>query len=211
VATHYSAYCDAHNRCFLGGLPGGGLRKVLGLWNEEVDALPESLRRRVERTHVDAGLPEALSAEAVCEIVHLEGARALAVYAEDFYAGHAALTQHSFGRGSAYYHATRLNDAALDGFYEHLIRGLGLERSLAGDLPVGVTAQRRQSDTDEFIFVMNFTSAPQRVPLDGGGYRNLLREREESVALEIEPFGSTVLRRPRGPATLLGTGPRERR
>src|SRR4029079_14885593 len=96
----------------------------------EVDALPEGMQRRLERVDEDSGLPAQLSAESVCEVVHLEGARALAVYAEDFYAGHAALTFHDVGRGSAYYHAARLSDAALHGFYDTLIRPLGLARAL---------------------------------------------------------------------------------
>jgi len=197
VATHYTGYCDAHNRCCLGGLPGEGLRKVLGLWNEEVDSLPEGLQRRVERVDADAGLPAELSAESVCEIVHLEGARALAVYAEDFYAGHAALSVHDLGRGSAYYHAARLSDAALDGFYGRLLQRLALERALPAELPAGVTAQRRLGERDEFVFLLNFTPEPQQVPLGAARYRNLLRQGEESGSIVLDGLGCAVLQRPR--------------
>jgi beta-galactosidase len=196
VATHYTGYCDAQNRCCLGGLPGEGLRRVLGLWNEEVDSLPQGVHRRVQCVDADAGLPDELSAESVCEIVHLEGARALAVYAEDFYAGHAALSVHELGQGRAYYHAARLSDAALDGFYGNLIRRLELERSLAAELPAGVTAQRRVSEKDEFIFLLNFTPEPQRIELGAARYRDLLGERDESSALQLDGFGCAVLQRP---------------
>jgi beta-galactosidase len=172
------------------------LRQVLGLWNEEVDALPEGLRRKLKRVDAECGLPPEPTSEAVCEIVHLEGARPLAVYAEDFYAGHAALSVHDLGRGRAYYHATRLDDAALDGFYGALIARLGLQRALPVQLPPGVTAQRRVSGRDEFVFVLNFTSQPQQVSLGAARYRNLLLEREEGPALQLEAFGCAVLQRP---------------
>jgi len=196
VATHYTGYCDAHSRCFLGGFPGEGLRQVLGLWNEEVDALPAGLQRKLKRVDADCGLPPAPTSEAVCEIVHLEGARPLAVYADDFYAGHAALSVHDLGRGSAYYHATRLEDSALDGFYGALIARVGLQRALPAELPAGVTAQRRVSERDEFVFVLNFTPQPQQIPLGTARYRNLLLEQDEGPTLQLEAFGCAVLQRP---------------
>jgi beta-galactosidase len=196
VATHYTAYCDEHNRCFLGGLPGAGLRRVLGLWNEEVDALPEGSSRRLRRVAEASGLPAQLSAQAACEIVHLEGAQALAVYDEEFYAGHAALTVHDYGSGQAYYHATRLDDAALDGFYAQLLAELALPCSLDAAPPAGVLVQRRANATEEFVFVLNFTPAPQRIALGAGSYRNLLEQRDEQGKLDLPGFGGTVLQRP---------------
>lgn len=196
VATHYTGYCDAHNRCFLGGLPGDGLRQVLGLWNEEVDALPAGQQRKLTRVDPSCGLPPEPTSEAVCEVVQLEGARALAVYAEDFYAGHAALSVHDLGRGSAYYHATQLSDAALDGFYAALIARLGLVPALPAPLPAGVTAQRRVGERDEFVFVLNFSPTPQQVPLGAAPYRNLLQGTAAGPELELEAFGCAVLQRP---------------
>jgi beta-galactosidase len=42
-----------------------------------------------------------------CDILHLEGAQALATFEDDFYAGYPAITEHRFGRGRALYVATR--------------------------------------------------------------------------------------------------------
>ena len=42
VATYWSGIVDENDLCFLGGWPGGGLREVLGIWDEEIDTLAPS-------------------------------------------------------------------------------------------------------------------------------------------------------------------------
>jgi beta-galactosidase len=206
VATHYTAYCDSHNRCFLGGLPGAGLRRVLGLWNEEVDSLPEGASRLVIPSTpaapgaVGYGLPPEMRAQSVCEIVHLEGAEALAVYAEDFYAGHAALSVNRHGAGQAFYHAARLPDAALDAFYGGLITRLGLARAVDSELPPGVTAQRRLGAEHELVFLLSFAAEPRSVELGDATYESLLSGTVVTGALPLPAFGVAVLRRARSAA-----------
>ena len=47
-----------------------------------------------------AGLPAgSYECDLWCDLVHLEGARALATYGDDFYAGRPAITEHRFGQG----------------------------------------------------------------------------------------------------------------
>ena len=52
VATYWTGIVDENDLVFLGGWPGGKLREVLGIWDEEIDALYENdrnaavLRRR---------------------------------------------------------------------------------------------------------------------------------------------------------------------
>jgi beta-galactosidase len=196
VATHYTAYCDENNRCFMGGLPGAGLRTVLGIWNEEVDSLHDHMRRKVSAVPgALPGFPAEVEAESVCEVVHLEGASALATYAEDFYAGHPALTRHAFEGGQAYYHAARLSDAALDAFYAGLIQQLALPRAIDAELPAGVTAQRRASAAEEFVFLLNFTPEAKRVDIGSARYQDLLTGKDQSAAVDLAGFGAAVLRR----------------
>jgi beta-galactosidase len=199
VATHYTAYCDEHNRSYLGGLPGAGLRRVLGLWNEEVDSLPEGMRRRLTPSSASNhyAWPDELHAESVCEIVHAEGAEPLLVYSEDFYAGHPALSVNRFGQGHAYYHAAQLNDAALDAFYAGLIEHAGLDRAIATPLPPGVTAQRRHSAEHEFVFLLSFVDQPRHIDLGATSYENLLTGKTESGAITLGGLGVAVLRRGR--------------
>ena len=47
------------------------------------------------------------------EVVHIEGARTIGVFSDDYYANCPALTVHQFGEGKAYYVATLGNDVLL--------------------------------------------------------------------------------------------------
>jgi beta-galactosidase len=128
----------------------------------------------------------------LCEIVHLRGASALAVFDEDFYAGHPAFTVHDFGRGRAYYVAARFGEPALKAFYRGLIAELELTRPLSSELPGGVMVQLRKNGAQSFLFVINFSREPQAIPLDRE-YTSLVDQRRVRGTLELGPFGGTVL------------------
>ena len=89
----------------------------------------------------------------------------LAKYGTDFYKGRPALTVNAFGKGRAYYIASRNDDRFHDDFYGGLTRELGLKRVLGAKLPKGVTAQLRTDGKDDFVFLLNFQPAPRKVNL----------------------------------------------
>ena len=95
-------------------------------------------------------------------LIHAEGARVLATYGSDFYAGRPALTVNDFGKGQAYYVASRNDERFLDDFLGKLADQLNLLRALPADLPEGVTAQLRTDGEKRFVFVMNFNPGPVR-------------------------------------------------
>ena len=114
VATYWSGIVDEHDRCFLGGFP-GPLRKVLGIWAEEIDALYDGEVNYVVMTAENSlGLTGVYQARELCDLIHLEGAETLGVYKEDFYAGRPAVTVNRFGKGEAYYLASRNEDQFLE-------------------------------------------------------------------------------------------------
>jgi beta-galactosidase len=193
VGTVYSGYTDQHNRCFLGGFPGGGLNDVLGIWNEEFDVLGDGVTRRVHRVRESLGLGETLVAREVCELLWLRGATTLASYDEDFYAGQPALTVNEFGRGRAYYHASRFDEATLLAFYTGLIEELGLPRHVPNGAPTGVLVQQRSSGSRHFLFLINFNT--ERVSVDIGPDRrtNVLSGGRIADSVELGPWESIVL------------------
>lgn len=68
-------------------------------------------------------------ASLLCDLMHLEGARELASYEEDFYAGTPVITENSFGAGKAYYVGTRSSQK----FYRMFMRGAyGRKRDFSG-------------------------------------------------------------------------------
>jgi beta-galactosidase len=155
------------NLVFRGGLPGGGLRQVAGVWAEEIDALlPDPPQRIVASPGNALGLLGEHPVREYCERVHPEGASVLATYKTDFYAGMPALTVNRFGAGRCYYLAARpAQDAFHDGLVRGLARDLGLARSLEVELPEGVTVQKRTGGGSTFLFVHNCTGDEKALEL----------------------------------------------
>jgi beta-galactosidase len=195
VATQYTAYCDEYNRMLFGGLPGQGLGTVLGIWNEEYDALPDGKTRRI-KTAPGNRLKLSGSFEAVelCEVLHLRGATALAHFDEDFYAGQPVITVNEFGKGRAYYVGARFGEDLLSAFYGGLLAELALSGPLEAELPKGVMVQRRVKGSEAFLFVVSFRSEPTRVSLGQREYTSLIDQSPVKGTLELPAFGSAVLR-----------------
>lgn len=114
---------------------------------EESDALP-----RDKRNHFMYG---GVSCEAslLCDLMHLEGARELASYEEDFYPGTPVITENSFGAGKAYYVGTRSSQE----FYRMFMRERMEEKGISPVLeaPEGVEATERFKDGKGVMFVLN--------------------------------------------------------
>jgi len=198
VATLYTGYCDPANRCFLGGFPGDGLAEVLGIWNEEWDVLSDSVSRVARALPGNPlGLTGLLEAREALEVIHARGSTVIAEYAEDYYARMPALTKNTFGKGRAIYLAARFDEPSLAAIYRAIIARVGLKRNLRAELPIGVTAQRRVSAEQEFLFLFNFTTVPQTVDLENRAFESLLDGSNVTGALELAPFGAEVLARPR--------------
>jgi beta-galactosidase len=162
VATYITGQVDENDLCFTGGFP-GPLRKTLGIWCEEVDALyPEDRNSLIWNS-------KSYEAFDLCELIHAEGAEVLGTYGGDFYAGRPALTVNSIGGGRAYFIAARTGKDFLNDFYNKVICEAGVKRLLEAELPKGVTAQIRSDGETDHIFIMNFT--PSETKVDCGAER----------------------------------------
>ena len=197
VMTYWSGLVDQNDRVFLGGCPGQGLREVLGLWDEETDALyPEDRNRLVTRKGNALGLAGEYEVRELCALIHAEGAEVLATYGDDFYAGRPALTVNAHGQGKAYYVAARTGDDFLSAFYGRLIEELAIPRVLAAELPAGVTAQTRTDGQTDYVFVMNFAQVPRAVDLGDDRFEDVLNGKSVSGRIELGSYGLRVLSRP---------------
>jgi beta-galactosidase len=194
VTTYWSGIVDEHDLCFLGGWPGAGLREVLGVWDEETDTITAEERNQViAAPENELGLSGSYQARDYFALIHAETARVLATYGSDFYAGRPALTVNDFGRGQAYYIASRNDEAFTDDFFGKLAVRLNLLRALPTELPEGVTAQLRTDGRQRFIFVMNFNPAPAAVNLGGASYHSLLSGFGLSGTLQLPAYGVEIL------------------
>jgi beta-galactosidase len=197
VATYWSGIVDENDLCFLGGVP-GPLRKTLGIWVEEIDALYDGEVNYVSMLDGNAlGLKGEYKARELCDVLHLETAQSLAVYKEDYYAGRPALTVNRFGQGEAYYLASRNEDCFLGDFYHCLIEKNNIKRVLPAELPVGVTAQVRTDGRQEFVFVSNFTPENQVVDLKDQEFKELRTGERIRGSLTLASYGVKILARNR--------------
>lgn len=190
VATYLSGIVDENDLCFLGGFP-GPLRKVLGVWSEEIDALYDDDVNYVVLKDSPGKEYEAIE---LCDLIHAETAEVLATYKDDFYAGRPALTRNKFGAGNAYYIAFRSREDFLRDFYNHLIEALEIPKVLPAALPLGVTAQKRTDGQHDFIFIMNFNSDEQTVDIGDFELTDLIDGSIVKGSLKLPGYGVRILK-----------------
>jgi len=162
LSTYFSGIIAEDGRAWLGGSP-GPLRRTLGIWVEEVDPLLPGKSNNIVISDGAGVAAGTYTCDLWCEILHLEGARALAQFGADFYAGAPAITEHRFGQGRAYYLATRPEPALLDQIVGALLADLGIAAPLA--VPGGVEVSKRCAGGQEFMFVLNHHIQEQVIAL----------------------------------------------
>ena len=145
--TYTMATVDGTDLCWLGGIPGGGLKEVFGILAEEVDTLyPE------DRQHCDMDGTEHTLVD-YCEMIHLQGAQAMATYTDGYYQGMAAVSRHAYGKGTAIYQACRDMGSLKDQVFDALLQELGIS---CRKLPHGLTQHRRTDGEHTYLFLENY-------------------------------------------------------
>lgn len=178
VTSYFSGIVDEHDLVDCGGYP-GRLRELLGVWVEESDALPFGEQNAI--TYSGTRYP----ADLMCDLMHLEGAQALANYEEDFYAGTPAVTVNKYGLGKAYYVGTHSDEM----FYQTWMRELFAQTGISPiqHTPAGVEAAVRENAGGRYLFLLNHTAEEKTVVLEES-YKDLLNGRtyakQEEIVLE---------------------------
>ncbi len=162
------------------------------MWVEEIDALYPGTANSVIFDAPLGGLSGAYPCRLICERIHTEGARSVARFGDDFYAGEPAITENRFGAGCAYYIATDPDPAVVRGLLEEICAAKGIRPPLPG-LPAGVEAAQRVKDGAAFTFVLNHNAAPVTVTLPESRI-DLLSGQAVSGETEIPAYGVLVLR-----------------
>lgn len=174
VTTFFSGIADEHDLIVTGGYP-GKLRDIMGIWVEESDALPSGAENHF--TYRGKAYP----AKLLCDLSHLEGAEALSVYEEDFYAQMPAITKNQFGDGRAYYVATRSNEEFYQTLMADICEECGVESLLAPQENLEVTMRRNENG--RFLFLLNHADREQETVMTEAGCG--LLEKQEYVAGDV--------------------------
>lgn len=154
ITTFFSGIVDEHDLVITGGYP-GRLRDILGIWAEEIDALPADKENCFD--YNGGRYPARL----LCDLIHSEGARELGAYQKDFYAGMPAVTVNDFGKGKAYYVATRSDAAFYSLFLQDVCEECGITPLFESVEGVEVTA--RENENGRFLFLLNHNDTFSRV------------------------------------------------
>lgn len=190
VTTFFSGIVNENDLVTLGGYP-GELRKLLGIWAEEIDALFPDMRNEVVMSAPFADLSGSYACGMLCDLIHAETAKVLATYGSDFYAGRPCLTENAFGAGKAYYVATAPEEAFLSAFLKALCDQKDVAPVLGA--PPGVEATRRVKGEDTYTFLLNHNGEATTVQLAGPA-RDLLTGAEVGRSVELPGRGVMILK-----------------
>jgi beta-galactosidase len=164
VVTFASGLTDENDRAVLGGYP-AYLRGLLGLRVEELDVLTPAMTNRAVVQGEYGRFRGEYGASLWCDVITLEGARALATFASDYYAGRPAVTEQRLGAGRALYLGTALDRDGVRDLLLTLCEQAGLHPPLQA--PAGVEVTQRWQGEEPFTFVLNHNPHEVTVALDG--------------------------------------------
>lgn len=192
LTTFFSGIVDENDLVYLGGYP-GPLRRLVGIWAEEIDALAPQDTNQVVFAKPFGPMSGQYTCNLLCDRIHPEGAQVLATYGSDFYAGEPALTLNRFGRGRAYYLATALDERGLTDLCRTLTEELGMEAALPG-ATAGVEAMPRVSPSGEtLLYILNHNKEPAEVALPAGSFTDLISNKPCREKLSLPGYGAAIL------------------
>ncbi|MDE5866242.1 MAG: beta-galactosidase trimerization domain-containing protein, partial [Lachnospiraceae bacterium] len=103
----------------------------------------------------------------ICDLLHTENAQSLSAYEKDFYAGMPALTRNNFGKGAAYYVATRSNADFYRQFIGDICKEISIEPII--NTPEDIEVTKRSNDNGTFLFFLNHGEEKSDIVLNCGG------------------------------------------
>ena len=177
ITGFMSGIVDQSDNVHLGGYP-GPLRKMTGVWVEEIDALaPEqsNVLRFSDGTESKCRL--------LCDIIHLEGAASLAEYGSNFYASTPAITKNTYGKGTVFYVGTQPDKNALAKVLSMLVDVSGVSPLIDEDTKLEVV--RRTKVGKEYYFIINLTDEDLPLPKKFAGKKDLLSGAEVPGVLRL--------------------------
>jgi beta-galactosidase len=190
ITTFFSGIVNESDLVTLGGYP-GELRKLLGIWVEEMDALfPDQKNSMVMKEEIGE-LSGTFECEILCDLLHSEGAEIIAEYGRDFYQGMPVITRNSFGNGEAWYVASSPEHDFLKKLVSHVTKQKGIKPLLK--TPENVEVSCRKKDGKQFLFILNHNDVPVTIYVGNEPHQDLLNKKTVSGEIEISPKDVMIL------------------
>ncbi|HIZ21334.1 MAG TPA: beta-galactosidase [Candidatus Blautia faecigallinarum] len=192
AATYMTGLADENDRCIFGAYP-GKLRKLMGLWVEETDALFPEERNSIIIRKKTKHLKGVYSSGFLCDILHPETAEVIGEYGKDFYEGTPCVTKNVYGKGAAYYLGTEPDEEFLEDFVTEICEEAGVHPLLESEGRVEICA--RENQKGQVIFLINHEQEPAFVKLGADTYENLLTGKTINGTLQLNSKDVAVLKK----------------
>lgn len=183
LTTFFSGLCDESDNVILGGYP-GAYKDLLGIWVVEIDGL---FPGKTNSVRMEDG--QIYECGEICDLIELEGARAIGWYGSDFYAGTPCVTEHEYGKGLACYVGTSPDFALIKKLIEKYCHRQEVKTY---NLPDGAELCRREKDGVTYTFLLNHLDSANTVQLEGK-FRNYFTGDEVSGTVAMQPRESLLL------------------
>ncbi|OMD39452.1 beta-galactosidase [Paenibacillus odorifer] len=190
ITTYFSGIVNENDLVTVGGYP-GELRKVLGIWAEEIDALLPGMSNEIVMDKAWGDLSGSYKCDLLCDLIHAEGAEVLAEYGSDFYKGMPALTVNTFGEGKAYYVATSPEAEFLKGFLANLCAEKNIQPLVTA--PEGIESVQRVKEGVSYLFLLNHTTGDLSADIGAAERTDLLTGNKVSGSAVVPARGVLIL------------------
>ncbi|MGW5429847.1 beta-galactosidase [Streptomyces sp. NPDC004059] len=184
----HSGAVDENGHVRLGGYP-GAFREVLGVRSDEPFPLLPG-----EQVALSGAVPDGAAGTLWSERLRLEGAEAVASYADGPLAGVPAVTRRPHGTGAAWYLATLPDPATLAALLDRVRGEAGVEPVRTA--PPGVEVVRRRGPEADYLFVIDHAGQGAELPVAPGS-SELLTGKETAGTVTVAPGDVAVVREPR--------------
>jgi len=185
LMSFFSGIVDGRDHIRLGGYPAPFV-ELLGLRIEDFVPMASG-----ETNRLDTPEGGSYGCDLWADLIHPEGAEALATYTDNFYADTPAVTRNVFGEGAAYYLGTRPEER----YTKSLLQRVCEEASVSptARVPPGVDAVRRRTKDASFLLLLNHNEGVVEVRLPNPG-RDLLTGNEHDSNLVLDSLEVAVLK-----------------
>lgn len=185
VMSFFSGIVDEHDQIRLGGYP-APFREMLGLVVEEYAPYVETQANTIST--IDG--PQ-FKCSFWSDVIQLKSAQAIATFEQDYYAGNPAITWNRFGKGTAFYVGTALEQAGMDWLLVQACQTAGVE-PVAARAAAGVELIRRANGSQTWLFALNHSETEANIPLNQPGYE-MLSGTQLDKSLHLEPRGVAIV------------------
>ena len=123
------------------------------------------------------------------DLINLDGAKSLAEYTQNFYAGQTAITKNNYGDGEVYYIGCSPEKELLEKLYEQILATTNIN---IYPTPQGIELIHKKGKNDDYLIALNHTSEKTKVTLPQKSVDII--SKAELKEIELKEFDGRLLK-----------------